>query len=98
MTHQLSFFNSIHLSGTELSEATGKAVKQDDRVYGLFVTYGKMTPLECSRIYNENYPPCPPTSIRRSITVLTKKGKLQKLDEMTEEKYGSRNHYWKIKP
>lgn len=95
---QLTFFNTINLSSEPLAEATGQTIKQNDRVYGLFVSYGKMTPLECSRVYNDNYPHCPETSIRRAITCLTDQGKLEMLDQMKVEKYGKPNHYWKATP
>lgn len=97
MTLQLEFFNTIDLKGRELIEATSQAQKQDDRVLGIFKIFKKMTPFEVSNIYNSRYPPAPVTSIRRSMTVLTKKGFLIMCDEMKKEVYGSPNHYWKLK-
>lgn len=89
------FFNTIHLKGQELKEVKESCSRQEERVYGLFVTYGSMTPAECSMIYNDNYPNTPLTSIRRAITVLTERGKLEKLDEMKEGNFGKRNHKWR---
>ena len=94
---QLDFFNTINLKGEELKEAKESCNRQEERVYGLFVTYGSMTPAECLRFYNENYPEIPLTSCRRAITVLTERGKLEKLDEMKEGNFGKKNYMWKAK-
>lgn len=93
---QLNFFNSIELTGPPLVEATEQASKQDDRVFLILKKLGKATPFMVSEIYNRLYPECPVTSIRRSLTVLTTKGELIKCDEMIKEKFGMKNHYWKI--
>lgn len=93
---QLSFFNTIHLSGNNLAEATGQALKQDERVLQILKA-GAMTPIQVSKVYNQLYPEAPLTSIRRSMTVLTKKGFLEKCFEMKQEKYGKENHLWRVK-
>lgn len=90
------FFNTISLSGHELVAARKDCFKQDERVLQILHDRGgKMTPFEVSAVYNSKYPEAPITSIRRSMTVLTKKGQLEMLDEMKQEKYGKPNHYWK---
>jgi len=88
------YFNSTHLAGKDLSEAKQQAKFQDERVLGLYIIYGKMTPCECWKIYCDNHPPCPLTSVRRSVTVLTRRDKLRKLPEMKKGIYGKYAHVW----
>lgn len=94
MNPQLTiFFNSIHLAGSELREATGQADIQNSRVLKIFDR--PMTPFEIHEEYEKLYPSCPLTSLRRSITTLTKRGLLEKMSLMKKEKYGKVNHYWR---
>lgn len=97
MTKQLSFFNTISLKGEELKEATEKAMVQEDMVLFIMCDGQEYTPFEVQEIYNRIFSPVPITSIRRAITVLTDKGKLEKLDEMKEGNYGKPNHKWRLK-
>jgi hypothetical protein len=56
-----------------------------------------MTPfevLEATQSMGHKYPV---TSVRRSISNLTKQGKLEKTSEMKKEEYGKPNYYWKLK-
>lgn len=94
---EISFFNTIDLTGRQLSEAENQAYKQDDRVLQILKSGDKMTPFEVSEIYNSLYNEAPVTSIRRSMTVLTDRGLLQMCDEMKVERFGKPNHYWKVK-
>lgn len=90
------FYNTIHLTGSDLSQARAKAAKQDDRILEIMRGAEKMTPLQVSRLYNEIYPEAPVTSIRRSMTNLTNQGKLERLEEKVMEKFGMPNFYWKV--
>lgn len=96
-TIQLSFFNTIHLSGEELKEARESCSKQEERVLQLFQRYGAMTPFDVEYFYKNFWNHIPITSIRRAMTVLTDKGKLEKLNEMKEGNYGKPNHKWRLK-
>lgn len=91
------FFNTIHLSGSELTAAKGQTGLQDRRIIGLFEFWDcKMTPFELHEHYENQFGRTPITSIRRSITVLTRRGKLEKLSEMKLEREGKVNHYWRL--
>lgn len=92
---QLDFFNTIHLTGTDLLEAKGKASDQNARVLEIIRKGGKMTPFEVWKVYCSKFPECPLTSIRRAMTTLTDQGKLERLYEMKAGKYGMKNHLWK---
>lgn len=91
-----AFFNTLHLEGKELKEATTQTGKQDSRVLDIFRKAGKLTPVDAWEAYCRDFPVCPLTSIRRSITVLTGLGLLQKLNEKKPGKYGKDNYCWKI--
>ena len=90
------FFNTVKLSGSDLAEATRQADCQNGRVLDIIRKAGRLTPFQVSSIYDKLYDPAPVTSIRRSMTVLTKQGKLAKCDEMKTERYGMKNHYWRV--
>ena len=95
---QLNFFNTTELKPEPLALAIAQACNQNERVLKIFKRMDcKLTPLQVSEIYNNIYPECPVTSLRRSITVLTTKGLLVKCNEQRNEKYGHPNYYWRIK-
>lgn len=58
---EISFFNTIDLTGRQLSEAENQAYKQDDRVLQILKSGDKMTPFEVSEIYNSLYNEAPVT-------------------------------------
>lgn len=93
----MSFFNTINLKGEELKVATQSCSKQEERILELMKNGIAKTPSEVWEKYNKTFSPVPITSIRRAMTCLTEKGKLEKLDEMKEGNYGKKNHKWRIK-
>lgn len=98
MQAELNFFNTINLSGNELTVAKDNCNKQEQRILGIMKIGQPMTPFEVQLFYNSLYDEIPITSVRRAITCLTKKGYLAKKDEMKIEMYGTKNHCWeKIK-
>lgn len=88
------FYNTIHLQGPELAAAKAQTADQDSRVLEIFRKGGKLTPVDAWEAYCRDFPAPPLTSIRRSITVLTGQGKLQKLAEMKMGKFGKPNYLW----
>jgi hypothetical protein len=97
---QLNFFNTVELSGQPLLTAKQKAGKQDERIEIIMKDLKKATPFMVWEAYNKLYPEIPITSVRRSMTVLTRKKKvLEKLgkEEMKTERLGMKNHYWRVK-
>ena len=96
MTNNNSYFNTTSLFGDDLKACVSQAVKQDDRVLAIFKIKGcELTPAEAWAIYCDCFPDCPLTSIRRSITVLTDKGKLIKTGEMKDGIFGKPNYKWR---
>lgn len=91
----MTFHNTIHLQGAELSKATQKAQRQKDIVLAFFErNYGGcFTPLQVHRSLGLN---CPETSIRRAITDLTSEGYLEKTKQTVTEHYGKINYTWRL--
>lgn len=91
------YFNSTHLSGPVLTEAKLRSGIQDERVLAIFRRLQRpLTPLAVHREYEKEFGKTRDTSIRRSMTVLTSRGLLQKTDVKVMECYGSVNYQWKL--
>lgn len=98
MKKQKNYFDTTKLPKNQLKEAVNKATVQDKRVLTIFKRKKRpMTPAEVWDVYCKLYPACPITSIRRSMTVLTEKGKLEKTDKLKKGIYGKPNHVWRLK-
>jgi Fe2+ or Zn2+ uptake regulation protein len=98
----ISFHNTTDLQGSELQEATSKALTQDEEVLRLFKVFDKLT-LTPERIHkhlqdtqpkkNRNVPL---TSIRRAFSNLKKRGLIDKTDAMVRGNYGMKVNSWKL--
>jgi Fe2+ or Zn2+ uptake regulation protein len=95
-TMQLNFFNTIQLDEPQLTIAESNCTKQEERILKLMQHGKEYTPFEILDLYQKYYAPVPITSIRRAMTCLTDKGKLQKLPFMKHEQFGKPNHTWKL--
>lgn len=96
--NRVSYFNTTGLSGRDLSDAKGNARKQDVLVLTIFRGQAQaLTPSEVWRQGAENGSDWLLTSVRRSITTLTKEGLLVKQEGTRQSPYGSREHVWKLK-
>lgn len=91
------FYNTIGLAGEDLKKAVADATDQDKAVLLIYENTNKpFSPSEILRLIEKTGKKPPITSIRRSITNLTKQGKLVKMDEMREGIYGKPEHKWRI--
>ena len=90
----MSYFNTTQESGSRLQRYRASALKQDSLIREHFAANANvaMTP---SVVWNQVFS-CrvPLTSVRRSMTTLTNKGVLRKLDEKAPGPYGRPEHYW----
>lgn len=93
---QLSFKNTIGLTGLSLEDAEKQCSEQERRVLKIMCRLPAQTPFQVSNLYDLQYKPIPITSIRRAITNLEQKGFLIKTDWMQIEKYGKPNHKWLV--
>ena len=94
----MSFFNTTSEQGIDLVHYEIKAVKQEDAVLEIMKIHGSLSPSQVLSKYwiKTGKTHTPLTSIRRSLSNLTKAGHL----EMTEQKmyagYGRKEHFWKV--
>ena len=87
------FFNTIRLRSWELEKAHEQTGKQDDLILKFFHEHRDMlTPCETW----EHFQQYPLTSVRRSITTLTKKGFLLKTPFKRKGLYGKKNYCWTV--
>jgi len=92
----MTYFNTTHLKDMDLIHAITKAENQNDAVYNIFKVLKSASPSKVWKHYNELKDKAPLTSIRRSMTTLTNKGKLIKTFETTHGIYGKPEFIWKI--
>lgn len=96
MEKQLNFFhNTIGLLPSEHREREKKAISQDEKILKFFKEnpHADFTPSQVWIQFGQQYPL---TSIRRSITNLTKAGELVKTDNKRPGLFGEANYTWKL--
>jgi len=91
-----SFYNTTHEKGETLEVFHRKADRQDMKVLNAFSIFLKLSPEECWKLFYFQEKGVPLTSIRRSITNLTKAGKLVKTNEKRIGIYGRPEYIWEI--
>lgn len=99
MSNQLSFFNTTQLTGEVLQTCIEQAKNQDELVMELFNARKTLSPSDCWQLLvrtGKIEGTTPLTSIRRSITVLTKKGKLKLTDKQKVGIFGRPEGIWEL--
>jgi hypothetical protein len=96
------YFNTTNLTGTVLKERQFRAGSQNSVILKFFSDRpGELrTPFEiweCLILCNKIHRKTPDTSIRRSMTTLTKMGYLVKTDVKRAGEYGDETHCWRLK-
>jgi len=92
------YYNTTDLTGQDLLNAYYRAGCQTRRIASYFqIRNALFTPFEILDLYSKDYARCPITSIRRSITDLTKIGYLEKTNHKRNGDYGQPNYCWKLK-
>lgn len=90
------YFDTTRLPAPDLAQATTAAKGQEAAVMAVFHRAGRpMSPWE---VLEASGLKCPPTSIRRAITVLTTAGALVKLDTLVPGPWGKPSHLWQLAP
>lgn len=89
------FHNTIGLDPSQEAQMRERIRGQNRRILKFFEnnSSGRFTPFEVSNIGDI---PGPITSIRRSISDLTKAGYLVKTNHMKEGDWGVNNHTWQL--
>jgi hypothetical protein len=90
----MSFHNTIGEQGTLLQESERKARTQDERILRFFSKYPDVFfgPSDIQA----HFPEMLLTSVRRSITNLTKNGKLEKTTRQKIGAYNKKEYLWKL--
>ena len=91
------FYNTTNESGEQLELFTQKAMKQEDKVMLLFREKYVLTAYQCYSFFIVRYESnVPLTSIRRAMTNLASKGKLEMTEKKIEGAYGRDNYIYKL--
>lgn len=91
------YHNTTNEVGSNLVSYDFTAQKQSDAVLDLFKIWKRLSPSHCHLKYiSGGKVNTPLTSIRRSITDLTKEGKLEMTSEKMKGSYGRNEYIWKI--
>jgi len=88
------YYNTTNAYGDLLKDYEARAISQDEVVIGVFRIYKK--PLSPSMILELSGMNCPLTSVRRSMTNLTREGKLEKTDTKVNGIYDRPEYLWKL--
>lgn len=91
-----SYYNTTSESGKQLRQNIRQALRQDDKVLEFFKFHpdNEFTPFEVAQAVFDEHTPI--TSVRRSITNLTKKGILEETTIKREGIHGRANICWKF--
>lgn len=94
----MTYFNTTSENGQQLQMFVNKSKKQDDVILRFFQTYNDKA-ISPSEVWVNCFDvdSIPITSIRRSISVLTKKGKLLKTEIKDKGIYGRDEYKWRLK-
>jgi len=96
--NEILYHNTTKLTGEELREAVSRAEDQEDAILMIYQSTGKpYTPSAILGMTTRAGHKWPLTSIRRSLTNLTYKNELIKLENMKEGLYGKKEHYWMVR-
>lgn len=91
------YYNTNNEQGQTLEASRKKAKTQEEEILYIFEENpeANLSPDGIQRILSVcGYPI---TSIRRSLTNLTKQNKIEKTDVMVEGEYGKKVHTWRLK-
>jgi hypothetical protein len=96
---EMTFHDTVPLPLEQLEKGRKKAVRQKDQILKIFASHPseRFTPVHIHSIYEFQYGNILITSVRRSISDLTKEGRLIKC-QWSESKpgaYGKLNRCWK---
>jgi response regulator of citrate/malate metabolism len=91
----MTYYNTTNLSGADLKDSTKKAQTQNEAVMEIFRMNTSMSPSQVWKYYGTTKAPL--TSIRRSITTLTKDGYLKKTILQRHGVFGKPEYVYTLK-
>jgi hypothetical protein len=91
------YFDTTSLPASELAQATSVASRQDDIIYDIFRRrIGPFSPSHILTICQLQGRKWPITSVRRSMTNLTKRGLIRRTDEKVVGPYARPEYCWSL--
>ena len=91
------FYNTTNESGEQLELFTKKASTQEEKIMIIFKEHYQLTAHQCYELYLLKHEiNTPLTSIRRAMTNLASKGKLEMTEKKIEGAYGRDNYIYKL--
>lgn len=87
------YYNTTKQDGNNLKSYKSKVLSQEDKILNYFTVKGKATPTE---IWSMMSTDALLTSVRRSITNLTKSGRLTKTEVKKTSIYGRPEYVWEF--
>lgn len=93
----MTYFQTTPMQGDQLALAIDSASRQDDYILSVYQRAGRaLSPSEVHEVTQREGRTWPITSIRRSITTLTKSGALVKLHALRTGDHGKPEHLWTL--
>ena len=91
----MSYYNTTNLNGADLKKSTGRAESQTEKILRFFLAHPRksFTPIQ---VWAANNSISLLTSVRRSMSDLTKSGDLIKTEERVIEYYGAITYKWTL--
>jgi len=88
------FYNTTNLNGADLKKSTGRAESQTEKILRFFLSHPdwSFTPAMIQKVFGNILL----TSVRRSMSDLTKSGDLIKTDSQALGNFGSANYKWML--
>lgn len=91
------FYNTIGLSVAELREARAMVKGQEETILKLMESvHGALTPLEIEDALRTRGTAMLRSSVVRALRNLVMAGLLEKTGELVMERYGKKNHKWRL--
>lgn len=92
-----TFYNTIGLTDQELTQARAQVAGQEKAILEVMSRAREaLTPLQIEDILHETGEPILRSSVVRGLRNLVIAGLLVKTDELVIERYGKKNHLWKL--
>lgn len=93
MTYQNDYYNTVGETGATLKEYRKKAQGQNDMVLKAMKELGKASPSQLMKYFP---PSTPITSVRRSLSNLTREGYLRMTEQTAKGLFGRLEHVWEL--
>ena len=91
----MTYFNTTHTDGQQLSQYRRAASSQDERIMQASHVFPASPSVIWARVFNRTVPL---TSVRRAMTNLSNDGKLVKTGKQVNGHYGRPEYVWKLAP